>query len=289
MPSAVCVLRGLDDGRQGSIFRLFHAAAGSEAKSKICCNVRLLSLPLAFVCILTLVVQLGPRTLVIHCCILNRTGRYWCPQRHYHCPFFASCSSMARELAEMIYLKSKEPSRTLYLFVRRQPAVHEQDSAWLLELRYEACQVVVTDLGSGTALSLTALQVKRKTCTQTFKMKTSRADLCSFMTMWQCRLPDLEVDHSIKLSMGLFFAKCVRYERGDQEVSLGLQDQDGTCLNLLGIQDPRTCLNWFRLAGSKRPRVTDLLVNMVEYGSMHCDAGSIQQLQLSDGWPQVTV
>lgn len=193
---------------------------------------------------------------------------------------------MARELAEMIYLQSKEPSHTLYLFLRRQPAVVEQDSAWMLELRYEACQVVITDLGSGTALSLTALQLRRRTYTQSFKMKNSTAELFSFITMWQYRLPDLEIDPSIKLSVGLFFAKCVRYERGDHEIALGLQDQDGTCLNLLGLQDHRTCLNSFRLAGSKRSGVTDILVNIVEYGSMHCEAGSIQRLQLSDGWPR---
>lgn len=72
---------------------------------------------------------------------------------------------MARELADMIYLRSKEPSHTLYLFVRRQPAAVEQDSAWMLELRYEACSVVKSDLGSGTAMSLTALQLRLRTYT----------------------------------------------------------------------------------------------------------------------------
>ncbi len=64
--------------------------------------------------------------------------------------FVCFSAAMAIEMAKMICVLSKEPSHTLYLLVNQELPDAGKESAWMLELRYELNQVMITHLGSGT-------------------------------------------------------------------------------------------------------------------------------------------
>jgi len=84
---------------------------------------------------------------------------------------------MAVDMAKMICVLSKEPSHTLYLLVSQDPPNAEQDSAWMLELRYELNQVIITHLGSGTTTGGVNVQNRREGSVQSTR-STRQTKLC---------------------------------------------------------------------------------------------------------------
>ena len=87
---------------------------------------------------------------------------------------------MAVEMAKMICVLSKEPSHTLYLLVNQEPPTAGQDTAWMLELRYEHNQVIITHLGSGTTTGGGDVQDRRECSRPIYKVDNTNQALSKF-------------------------------------------------------------------------------------------------------------
>ena len=186
---------------------------------------------------------------------------------------------MATELAERIYLQSKEPSHTLYLIVSQ---AKPETSAWMLELRYEACHVIITDLGSGTksTQALGLLKSCQRRSLPTFKVDKTEAALSSFIRTWQVRIP---ITHHTTLLFHLVSGQCVRYHRD------GPETEEGVCLSVGGSAEDilhqsshamqsEGSSHYTRTATS-RTYLNNILVSLLEYGSMYQGTESIKRYE----------
>ena len=140
---------------------------------------------------------------------------------------------MAVEMAKMICVLSKEPSHTLFLHVSQEPPNAEQDSAWMLELRYELNQVIITELGSGTTTCALDMTDRRQCSLPIYKVDNTNKALSRFLSVWQLKLPNIErID--IKLRVGLLHGHCIRHpgsgEQGLDWVSKEFQEPCASCL-----------------------------------------------------------
>ncbi len=137
---------------------------------------------------------------------------------------------MAVDMAKMICVLSKEPSHTLYLLVSQDPPNAEQDSAWMLELRYELNQVIITHLGSGTTTGGVNVQNRREGSRPIYKVDKTNQALSRFISVWQLILPNIEANDT-KLKIGLMHGHCIRHPgSGGAETSLGIQTIPGSML-----------------------------------------------------------
>jgi len=181
---------------------------------------------------------------------------------------------MAVEMAKMICVLSKEPSHTLFLHVSQEPPNAEQDSAWMLELRYELNQVIITELGSGTTTCALDMTDRRQCSRPIYKVDNTNKALSRFLSVWQLKLPNIE-RNDIKLRVGLLHGHCIRHPgSGGAGIRLGIQRIPGTMrmLSQILVQHVR------------RPRLCEYLVKILEFGAMYQGQKSVEQYPFREDW-----
>ncbi len=181
---------------------------------------------------------------------------------------------MAIEMAKMICVLSKEPSHTLYLHVSQEPPDAEQDTAWMLELRYELNQVIITHLGSGTTTCGFDVTDRQECSRPIYKVDNTNRALSRFISVWQLKVPNIE-RNDVKLSIGLLHGHCIRQpESGGAGISLGIQRIPGTMRMLSQILVQRV----------SRPQLCEYLVEILEFGAMYQGQKSVEQYPFREDW-----